>query len=404
MRGKNKILNRNTFFLTLILLVFIVTGFFVYRQLKSDDFMLKLEKNEYIAVSFNVQRDQKLMFSELIIFSPKTHKAAIFNIPGNYGSIIESLSRIERLDILFDFKKPDRMIKKIENITDIKIDYFVNIDSENLVKAVDMLSGLEMFIANPVEIINDKEIVMLPSGSSNLDGEKILTFLYAETLDENDPDLIGRWHKFVQGFLKKTGEKSDYLSDKEIFGKYFSWFTTDMNKESFKTFIHQIKMLDSERMILQRILGDRKKIDDQVLLFPYYNGNLLRETIKQTLSSVSSEDIISDEELNVVVEILNGTNIPGMAGRTAHFFTNLGYDVISTKNADRNDYEKTLVIANGVNPAAAQKAANIIRCNNIESGNERIEITTDNENNYNPGNKIDVTIILGKDFDGRYCK
>ena len=89
------------------------------------------------------------------------------------------------------------MIKKIENITDIKIDYFVNIDSENLVKAVDMLSGLEMFIANPVEIINDKEIVMLPSGSSNLDGEKILTFLYAETLDENDPDLTGRWHKFV---------------------------------------------------------------------------------------------------------------------------------------------------------------------------------------------------------------
>ncbi|HAX17012.1 MAG TPA: hypothetical protein DCY00_00210 [Actinobacteria bacterium] len=400
MRGKNKILDRNTFFLSLIFLIFIVTGVYISRQLKSDDFMKKLESNEYIAVSFNVKNNEKFMFSELLIFNPVTHKAAIFNIPGNYGSIIESLSRIERLDILFNFKKPDKMLEKIENITSIKIDYFINIDSQDLVKVVDLLSGLEMFIANPVEIINENEIILLPSGSNNLDGEKIQTFLLTDTEDENDADLIGRWHKFIQAFIKKAGEKSDYLENDEIFNKFYSFFVTDMNKEAFKTFIRQIKQLNSERMILQRILGDRKMIDNQIMLFPYYNGNLLRETIKQTLSSIANEDIISDEEIRIGIEILNGTSIPGMAGRTAHFFTNLGYDVISTKNAEKSDYEKTVVISMSEDPVPAQKIANIIRCNNIEIYKDNTNI----EDSANTVNKIDVTIILGKDFDGRYCK
>ncbi len=406
MRGKNKILDRNSIFLSLIFIIFIITGVFIYKQLKSDDFMLKLEKNEYITVCFNIQKDSKLLFTELLIFNPVTHKAAIFNIPGNYGSIIESLSRIERLDILFDFQKPEKMLKKIETITNITVDYYINIDSEYLVKAVDMLAGLEMFIANPVEVINDNEIILLPSGSNTLDGEKMLTFLSAESADENDADLVGRWHKFIQGFIKKAGEQSDYLSQEVIFNKFYSYFMTDLNEEAFRTFIKQIKKLDTERMILQRILGDRKAIDDQILLFPYYNGNLLRETIKQTLSSIASEDIISDEDLNIGVEILNGTSIPGMAGRTAHFFTNLGYDVVSTKNAEKNDYEKTVVIAREENPASAQKIANIIRCNNIQSGSRGadVSLTAENEDGYKPVHKIDVTIILGKDFDGRYCK
>ncbi len=172
------------------------------------------------------------------------------------------------------------------------------------------------------------------------------------------------------------------------------------------TFMRQMKNINSERMILQRILGDKRVIDEQTLLFPYYNGNLLRETIKQTLSSIASEDVISGEEITVGIEIQNGTTVPGLAGRTAHFFTNLGYDVLSTKNADRNDYEKTVVIAISDNPATAQKVASIIRCNNIETRTvpPAPSITLDEEITYTRTHTVEVIIILGKDFDGRYCK
>lgn len=406
MRSKNKLVDKNIFFLFLIVLVIAVSVFFIVTQLKSDDYLVKMENNDYIAVLFNISDNENLVFSELLIIDNKTDKGALFNIPGNYGSIIESLSRIERLDILFNHKNPENMVKKIESITNLSIDYYVNIEMENLVRIVDLMSGLEMFIANPVEQAGSSNLLLLPSGSNVLDGEKIKIFLTANSDDENDSDLIGRWHKFIQGFIKKNGEILPYLQNKEIFGKYYSFFNTSMNRESFMTFMRQMKNINSERMILQRILGDKRVIDEQTLLFPYYNGNLLRETIKQTLSSIASEDVISGEEITVGIEIQNGTTVPGLAGRTAHFFTNLGYDVLSTKNADRNDYEKTVVIAISDNPATAQKVASIIRCNNIETRTvpPAPSITLDEEITYTRTHTVEVIIILGKDFDGRYCK
>jgi len=406
MRGKNKVIDRNVIFLSLIFIILVFTGIFIFRQFRSDAFMLRMDKSEYITVSFNVGKGNTLFFSELLIFSPDTYKAAIFNIPSNYRTVIESISKIDRLDVLFDFKKPEKFVKRIESIATIPVDFYINIDPDNLIKIVDLLSGLELFIANPFEIINDDEIILLPSGSNVLDGEKALLFLSVESSNENDADLIGRWHKFLQAFIKKTADQSLYLENSDFFNKFYSLFSTDMNKESFKSFITVLKKINTERMILQRILGDRKKIDDQILLFPYYDGNLLVETIKQTLLSIKNEDVISDEEINIKIEILNGTNIPGLAARTAHFFTNLGFDVVSTKNAERNDYEKTVVIVKGINSSSANKIAGIIRCTNIESSIEKPAIAIAGEDNtlFSATNQIDVTVILGKDFDGRYCK
>ena len=407
MRGKNKGIDRNVIFLSLIFIIFIFTVIFIYRQFRSDEFMLKMDKSEYITVSLNVGKGNTLLFSELLIFSPSTYKAAIFNIPANYRTVIESISKIDRLDVLFDYKKPEKMVGRIESIATIPVDFYINIDPDNFIKIIDILSGLELFIANPFEIINDNQTILLPSGSNVLDGEKTLVFISADAANENDADLIGRWHKFFQAFIKRTADKSQYLENNDIFNKFYSLFSTDMNKESFKSFITMLKKINTERMILQRILGDRKKIDEQILLFPYYDGNLLRETIKQTLLSIKNEDVISDEEINIKIEILNGTNTPGLAGRTAHFFTNLGFDVVSTKNAEKNDYEKTIIIAKGNDPSSANKIAGIIRCNNIESNSEKPSIAITGEDNSvytSAAGQIDVIVILGKDFDGRYCK
>ncbi len=64
-----------------------------------------------------------------------------------------------------------------------------------------------------------------------------------------------------------------------------------------------------------------------------------------------------------------------------------------------NDFEKTKIISRNNEYISAQKVANLIRCKNIENTipdeTEEVQIGEDN---------LDVIIILGKDFDGRYCK
>ena len=91
------------------------------------------------------------------------------------------------------------------------------------------------------------------------------------------------------------------------------------------------------------------------------------------------------------VEILNGTNIGGLAGRTAELFRGFGYEVVSIGNADRNDHEKTLIIDRSGYEQMARGFGEIIRCNNFLFDFPHHE-----------GPESDFTLIIGRDFNGRY--
>jgi len=91
------------------------------------------------------------------------------------------------------------------------------------------------------------------------------------------------------------------------------------------------------------------------------------------------------------VEILSGASRAGVAARTASLFRNFGYEILSAKNADTTGYTETTVVDRTGNPDQAQKLAELIRCTKIVAQPET------------PGAAM-ITIILGKDFDGRYVR
>ena len=111
------------------------------------------------------------------------------------------------------------------------------------------------------------------------------------------------------------------------------------------------------------------------------------------VSQSTGQEPFSEDELTVSLEVLNGTNVGGLARRAANVFQSYGYDVISVANADNAEYERTVVLDRKGKLEVAQRVANLIRCRRVYS---RLEETIDMS--------IDVTIILGADFDGRYCK
>ncbi|MDC7225064.1 MAG: LytR C-terminal domain-containing protein, partial [Spirochaetales bacterium] len=111
------------------------------------------------------------------------------------------------------------------------------------------------------------------------------------------------------------------------------------------------------------------------------------------VDTLANMDVYSDEDIVISVEIQNGTDIAGLASRTAQLYKSYGYKINAYKNADRDDYENTLVLDRGGNPGAAKRVASLIRCERVHQLQEEIADDT-----------VDVVIILGKDFDGRYVK
>jgi len=384
--------DKSILLLILIVVIILSAGVFGYFQLRTDLFTETLKRGDPVAVLFCLSGDQEYRFFEILLYDPDTNRAAIVYIPGNVGMIIESLKKVDRIDVLYNREDIDPLIAKIEELVAIDIPFYIDLQDREVRNQVDFLGGLELFIPNPVDITVEGRRVLLPSGSVVLDGDKIRDFISYREEMENDVDRVGRKQRFLQSLLKKIAE-SDLLTKKNLFATFRRYMSTNLSPRALISFIAEMRKLDNEKIIFQRVLGSTRVVDGKELLFPHFDGQLLKEIVKQIEDIISSQEPFMEEELTVAIEVLNGTSVGGLARRAANVFQSFGYDVVSVANADNSDYQKTVVLDRKGRMAAAERIAELIQCQRVYS---RLEEDGDLS--------IDVTIILGTDFDGRYCK
>ena len=168
---------------------------------------------------------------------------------------------------------------------------------------------------------------------------------------------------------------------------------TEFDERFLHSLFTTVSRIDSQKLIFQKILGNKRILEGKEILFPFYNGKLVRETFQRVLATLARKDGFGDDLMAIRVEIQNGTTVTGLASRTAQVFESYGYRVASVTNADRNNYEHTSILDRKGDPDAVGKIAELIRCDRIYA---RLEEEGDQ--------MADVTIILGKDFDGRYVQ
>ena len=106
-----------------------------------------------------------------------------------------------------------------------------------------------------------------------------------------------------------------------------------------------------------------------------------------SLSREGPDSLFTEER--IVIEVLNGCGIPGLAQDFGEYLRRQGFDVVRFTNAQRYDYPRTLVIARGSDFTRAQLVAQTL---GVES---RVV-----ENMPDPSLQLDVTLVLGHDYRG----
>jgi hypothetical protein len=159
--------------------------------------------------------------------------------------------------------------------------------------------------------------------------------------------------------------------------------------------------IDTDRVGIQTVGGNVREVSGQQLIFPHWDGSLIKEIVRQTLGGlVRPAESVGDRVFTA--EVLNGTTVSGLAGRTAELFRGFGYDVISIGNADHSDYEKTLLIDRSGYSNMARTFGDIIRCGNIRFDSPAQENPEIDLGAQNFEYRADFTLIIGRDFNGRY--
>jgi len=232
-----------------------------------------------------------------------------------------------------------------------------------------------------------------------LDGDKVRTYVtYADQYDQ-DGEATNRKQKAILAFFSAMNDNSAAAFSSILFPSIQSCLASNLPAKSLKALLLELSKIDAERLVPQRVTGSLREVDGKELLFPFYDGQLLRDIIGQTLGGLASDDAASQERI-YALEILNGTKSQGLARNTSELYQSFGYDVIRTANAETTESAKTVIIDRIGNPAVAAIIAKVIQCNNIQTASIDPAGSTDNGTEAT----VDFTIVIGEDFDGRYVR
>jgi anionic cell wall polymer biosynthesis LytR-Cps2A-Psr (LCP) family protein len=398
-RGKKS--DPSLLLLAAIVLLLAAGIFAAVNTLRSDPVEEALSGDRVINVLYVIEKDAKPLSTFVLMYYPATKRAAVFDIPGELGLLISRINRVDRIDTVYQSGRVSGFENEIEKLLGIDIAFSIVMSVENIGRAADLIEGVELFIPSPVAI-RGSEPVLFPSGVTRLDGDKAMRYVSYETPEEDREMGVFRRQRFFLGLLKRQAEMNEGLKNPALSKLYQSFLDTGMSQRTRMRLFDEFVNIDTDRTNIQSVGGNLREVSGQMLLIPFYDGSLIKEIVRQTLGGLTrqSEGSLSDRVFTV--EVLNGTAINGLAGRTAELLQGFGYDVISIGNADHTEYEKTEIIDRSGYEDMVQTFAEIIRCGNIRAEsliqeNPEGELTIQNFEY-----RSDFTLIIGRDFNGRY--
>jgi len=390
--------SKSLIFLLLIVLVLLFSSLLLYFKLSDDASVDKQTSDEVLKVLLVLEKDGVPISTNILAFYLKTRRLIMFDIPNNTGMILDELGRTDGISALYKEKGIAVFKKKIERLTGISISTHITYSVEDFSYIVDMVGGISLFIPTPVDVMYDEKKILLPSGAILLDGEKAIDYILYETEDDNEGDASLRKQKILIALFRKLNDEAVKFFDTKHFDMILSSVNSNLQAKDIRSLFKSISGLDFERLSPQRVTGSIRMVDGKALLFPFRDGLQIKEVVRQTLSSLASQDGVSIERV-YALEILNGTEVKNLAKTTAEIYSSFGYDVVQVGNAEASEVKETLLIDRIGNPAIAKIVAKVIQCSNIQTA----EIQKENEY-YGTETGVDFTLILGSDFNGYFVR
>ena len=297
---------------------------------------------------------------------------------------------------------PALAVKTVEYNLGIHVNYYVTINYDAFIQAVDLIDGIEMDVP---ETINDPDYpdrcygfdpFYLPAGHHFLDGETALKYARTRATFGADFDRAGRQQAVIMAILEKALEKNVSLLTQapELWGTYQDNVTTDMTYQ--ETIGLGLLMMEIPSESIYRAVVDYNYVRDYTapdgarVLIP------IRERIRELRDAFLSSSAVPTAEANPAADmrneaarvlVLNGTWTPGLAGGTAEYLESLGFLIAGVDDAEDKDQTMTQIIDYAGKSATVDYLAQVLA---VPTGS--IYLGTE------PDGEYEIRLILGTDW------
>ena len=445
-KGKNKKKKKWKKIVLIILIILIIAiGAFSYRVYKNGgglsgmlatvvghDENTKKNLGEFKILLLGISTDQENVdLTDAIIvvsYNPNTQKATLLSIPRDTytGKNPSKATAYEKINSMYSRKhRADETLEAVNEITGLNIEYYAVVKTEALIKLVDVIGGITFNV--PIDMDYDDPTqdlhIHLKAGEQKLDGDKaeqVVRFRhnnngtsYPEEYGDNDLGRMRTQREFILQVLKQTAKPENIFKLGQILDVAKQYVETNVDFNVIKDYIPYIVEFNTENLLTDSLPGENSnqnssgtwvfihsKTQTKKLIEKLFFNRDIEETEGETTNTIyenTSSNTISNttsnttggtstgsSKENIKIEVLNGSGDSQSLQKVVNQLKGAGFKV--TRTGSTNVTSKTTI--------ANKKDVKDVLVKNIKDV-LGIGDVLDSESS---SSKVDVTIIIGKDY------
>lgn len=358
-------------FVILGILLFVFLSYQTYHFLKRSQIekIFNVEKNFSILVLGN-DKEGETIFISLVNIYPRNYKVGVISFFPQTRLTKDS----EILSQQMQTKDINTLRQELSSIMGLEIPFYIQVPLHSIEKFVDLVEGIPYYIWQ--EDISPQE--NFPVGEFILDGSLVESLLNMKEESEFwQAKRLYRHYGFLLNFWKERNDKWNILKNKTIFK-----LVTDKVESNLQTgdlyFLSEVLM--SEKAWLPLFMEVSTIKQGSNFIMDIETTALFVKEFEKKLTE--PEESFTEESPRM--EIRNGTDIAGLAKKMRNRVAQRGIRVLEFSNADRNDYQQTILVDRSANVRFTQNFSLLSGAKYYFSIDRSIF--------------TDIAVIIGKDY------
>lgn len=345
----------NRFVKFLVLLAVLMAAFFLFQWIRgffADDVAARIADEEPFSIRFSVQKDEEgplLSFARLMLY-PAENKAVFYflNTGSHYPDEEENISTLSAFSA-------DRFRQWVGSGADYNL-YFTE---KNMGRFIDFLGGMHIFLPQPV-VIKDARY-QYPHGIQFLSGHQAMEFSHGAIPLERGSDHLAqmdrlfRTESIVLNLLWQLPEKQEFLEGDGVIPFLYSLAETDLTTEEFGSLLMYFATEEElDVFALETPLQFEEDPKNPYEKRLAVNEDRCAELYEKFLQEMRTGAL---DTASFPMDVQNGTEKAGLAGRVKQFLHGSGTEVLYADNFERKPLPESVVLERSGSFSIARRIA-----------------------------------------------
>ena len=435
-KPKKKMKMWKKIFLVILLILLIAGGVFAYRVYKNGgglsgmlatvvghDEETRKQLGELQVLLMGVSTDQEgVALTDTIIvasYNPNTQKAVLLSIPRDSftGKNTKRAVASDKINAIYNLTRdPMETLEAVNELTGLDLQYYAIVQTEALIELVDAIGPIEYYVPTDMNYDDTSQDLHIhfEEGLQEIDGpkaEELLRFRknndgtsFPSEYGDNDIGRMRNQREFITAVVEQTVKLENITKLGAILDIASRNLITNLNFDVLKDYLPYAVEFSTENLQTGSLPGSvpdisqtnnvsifvvDKEETEQLVTELFFPERLLEEesTDGNTTGNTSATSSTSTNS-DIEIEVLNGTSDGKILQEVVSKLTEKGYNVTRTGVNETNSVSKTII--------ANKKDVSSTIMNDIKT---TIGTGTISDKSGGSSSKVDVTIIIGKDYN-----